>query len=346
MTTNTVKPTPSWRDALPIHRACAMFDPLPPDELHTLSEDIKKNGLRIAVTVWKKQKHFPPELLDGRNRLDGIEAAGLTIWVENRGTESDPAIRLSMRQSSKDMWWPIEVIETRGDQGIDPYAYVLSANIHRRHLSVEQKRELIGKLIKAQPEKSDRQIAKRVKASHHTVGDVRAKMESRGQVAHVETRTDSKGLQQPAKKARPVRVPKTTKLSRETPKRDDIGPASSSEIARKDAELEELRDAKRRLEIENVGLRSEIEEAKAGRKPKPTRKGEKRCSFCLKNQYEASTLITSCDGVVAICNECVDTCVDMLTARKAAKATPPSEPEALAPNDPGPMPACLRRTAP
>ena len=35
---------------------------------------------------------------------------------------------------------------------IDPYAYVMSANLHRRHLTPEQRRELVAKLLKASPE--------------------------------------------------------------------------------------------------------------------------------------------------------------------------------------------------
>ena len=62
------------------------------------------------------------------------------------------------------------------DKSVDPYGYVISANIHRRHLTAEQKRELIAKLLKATPEKSDRQIAETVKASPTTVGTVRAEM--------------------------------------------------------------------------------------------------------------------------------------------------------------------------
>ena len=38
-------------------------------------------------------------------------------------------------------------------------ACVISANIHRRHLTAEQRRELIEKLLKADPGQSDRQIA-------------------------------------------------------------------------------------------------------------------------------------------------------------------------------------------
>ena len=64
----------------------------------------------------------------------------------------------------------------------DPYAYVISANIHRRHLTAEQKRDLIAKVLKATPDRSNRQIAETVKASHVTVGAVRATLESTGQI--------------------------------------------------------------------------------------------------------------------------------------------------------------------
>src|SRR5262249_58582358 len=88
------------------------------------------------------------------------------------------------------------------DRSVDPYAYVISANLHRRHLSAEQRRELIAKLIKATPEKSDRQIAGTVKASPTTVGTVRAEMEAKGEVSKLDTRTDAKGINQPASKSR------------------------------------------------------------------------------------------------------------------------------------------------
>ena len=78
-------------------------------------------------------------------------------------------------------------------------AFIVSANIHRRHLTAEQKRDLIAALLKATPEKSDRQIAKTVKASPTTVGTVRTEMEARGDVSKLDTRQDSKGRRQPAK---------------------------------------------------------------------------------------------------------------------------------------------------
>ena len=51
--------------------------------------------------------------------------------------------------------------------------------------------------------------------------------------------------------------------------RDDIGPASVGEIARLSARISELENAKRQLEIEAVGLRSEIGELKAAAEGAP-----------------------------------------------------------------------------
>jgi predicted RNase H-like nuclease (RuvC/YqgF family) len=48
-----------------------------------------------------------------------------------------------------------------------------------------------------------------------------------------------------------------------TPARDDIGPASAGEVARRNARIDELQNDTHRLEIGTVGLRSENEELKA-----------------------------------------------------------------------------------
>jgi hypothetical protein len=49
----------SWRETLPIHPAADLFPMMTPDELKTLGEDIRKQGQRVAITVWKAQKAFP-----------------------------------------------------------------------------------------------------------------------------------------------------------------------------------------------------------------------------------------------------------------------------------------------
>ena len=64
----------SWRDVLPVHSAAELFPSMSPDEQRALGEDIVKNGLTSPVVLWSDGKS-PERLLDGRNRLDGIEIA-------------------------------------------------------------------------------------------------------------------------------------------------------------------------------------------------------------------------------------------------------------------------------
>jgi len=59
---------------------------------------------------------------------------------------------------------------------------------------------VIAKILKAKPEQSNRQIAKQVKVDHKTVGAIRAEGEGRGEIPHVEARTDTKGRKQPSAK--------------------------------------------------------------------------------------------------------------------------------------------------
>jgi hypothetical protein len=44
----------SWRDVLPVHPAANLFPMLPPDELQALGKDIKKNGIRVPIVLWKE----------------------------------------------------------------------------------------------------------------------------------------------------------------------------------------------------------------------------------------------------------------------------------------------------
>src|SRR5262249_46758360 len=69
----------------------------------------------------------------------------------------------------------------------------------------------------------------------------------------------AKGRKQRSSKSRNSR----SRHVRQAKPADDTGPASASENARKDAEIEELRNAKRQLEIKIAGLESEIEELRA-----------------------------------------------------------------------------------
>jgi hypothetical protein len=70
--------TKSWRDVIKVHAAADMFPLLGADELRALGEDIKKNGCKVPIALWTEAPGSEKFLLDGRNRLDAMEAVGLT----------------------------------------------------------------------------------------------------------------------------------------------------------------------------------------------------------------------------------------------------------------------------
>jgi hypothetical protein len=272
-TDSTAPQAQSWRDTLPIHPAAELFPRMSEAELAALGKDIRKHGLTSSIAVWSDGKS-PEQLLDGRSRLDAIEI------------EIGPAIvGPPSVMAGKDFLAVNKVIVL--DRSVDPYAFVISANIHRRHLTGEQKHELIAKLIETDPTKSNRQIAKTVKVDHKTVASVRAEKEGRGEIPHVETRTDSKGRKQPARKTttKPPPVSAEVLQQREAAGRirgrmggnkvrDDIGSESAGECERLRARNEELQAQLTHFEFQNIALRGEVGELKAVRKPQCEDEGE------------------------------------------------------------------------
>src|SRR5260221_11063114 len=174
----------SWRDVLPIHPAANLLPVMSPDELRALGEDIRKHGLASPVVLWRADDKAPLSLLDGRNHLDAI---GSTAGDWKPGTGK-------WEGSGK-----VIVL----DHSVDPFAYVISANIHRRHLTAEQKREIVAALLKANPERSNNATAKIAKVDDKTVGAGRADLERRSEIPNVSTRTDRKGRKQPALESDP-----------------------------------------------------------------------------------------------------------------------------------------------
>jgi DNA-binding MurR/RpiR family transcriptional regulator len=75
-------------------------------------------------------------------------------------------------------------------------------NVHRRHLTPEDRARYLQAVIKAEPEKSDRAIAKKTGVSQPTVSKARKKMETTDKDLSVEKRTglDGRTRKLPAKK--------------------------------------------------------------------------------------------------------------------------------------------------
>ena len=219
-TDSTAPQGPSWRDILQIHPAAALFPRLSRDELRALGDDILENGQRVPIALWKERTETPV-LLDGIGQLDAMEAVGIHVEVNFFGSPQGPT------HVSLYCWHPrgrtrIASTDIVGD---DPYAYVISANIRRRHLSIEDKDGLIVQLLKADPTKSNRIVAKLTDTSHPHVAKVRERAEKVGDVETVTTSVDTRGRAQPARKLSrftPVAIKQIRKLVERGASREDI----------------------------------------------------------------------------------------------------------------------------
>jgi hypothetical protein len=244
-----------WRAYLAVHPVADRFPLFSEKELRETAGDIKRDGLKVAITLWRPDDKTAPVLLDGRNRMDALALIGqlaLNGADELCIKRSDD----SLLQVTSSPRFPIMT-------GGDPEKLIYSLNLHRRHLTPDQKREVIAKLLKEHPEKSARQIAKIAKASPTTVVTKRAEMEAKGEVSKLDTRTDAKGVKQPTKKK--------TATATTKPKRS--ASQDRRELEAKQAHIDELEAARehdqglaeklRAAEMKIVGLESEVEELKA-----------------------------------------------------------------------------------
>src|SRR5262245_20614701 len=111
-----------WRDHYPPHPCADVFPMMTDTELDDLARDIQQHGLREPVTVWHDGAR--QYLLDGRNRLEALTRVGLEIT-------------------------PNHIREYAPSSHVDLAAYVISKNIHRRHLTKEQHAILIWKALEA-----------------------------------------------------------------------------------------------------------------------------------------------------------------------------------------------------
>ena len=149
---------------LPIHPAAETLPMMGEAELKDLAADIERNGLQEPIILFRDNRDaangakgpFPVYLLDGRNRLAALRLLGIdnpkdapkgNITIDTvRPVKALKQVGAIGRRQVKTAW----------KVDVDPHSMVMSLNVHRRHLTAEQKRQAIADHLKAMPDASDR----------------------------------------------------------------------------------------------------------------------------------------------------------------------------------------------
>jgi hypothetical protein len=146
------RPASKWRERYRVHPSCDAFPMLDDAELEKLAADIKAPGLREPMTVTPERV-----LLDGRNRLAAVERAGIEY--------SDLIV-----QGEPHNWNETVFLGDEAEQ----VAFIISKNIHRRHLTKQQQADLIVAAHKA--ESKPRQVGEVSKGGRGKVDAAKAAM--------------------------------------------------------------------------------------------------------------------------------------------------------------------------
>lgn len=150
------------------------------EEYNELKNDIANRGVMVPIEFDEKGN-----VLDGHHRLTACKELGITDYPK--------VIRAGLSEEEK-------------------YTHARKLNMARRHLTQEQKRSLIRQQLQATPKKSDRQIAKDLGVSHHTVSTQRENLESAGQIAQLDITIGADGKEYPRQVERkPVSIFNPTK---------------------------------------------------------------------------------------------------------------------------------------
>ena len=107
-----------WIGEYPVHPVASLFPMIDDDALNALAEDIKKNGQRepIIVAYLDEAMIDEPVVIDGRNRHAACKLAGI-----------EPEFKFVMSLNDREL--SPQVIAD----------WIISHNLHRRHLTTSQK---------------------------------------------------------------------------------------------------------------------------------------------------------------------------------------------------------------
>jgi site-specific DNA-methyltransferase (adenine-specific) len=149
--------------------------PLSPEEYQALKEDIRRNGVLVPV-----EKDERGNILDGHHRD--------RAWQELK------------TQGVKLKDYP--VIIRPGLTEAEKRCHARRLNLARRHLTRQQRRQLVADQLREAPALSNRATGAALGCDHKTVASVRAGLESGGEIPHLEEATGADGKSYPAR--RPV----------------------------------------------------------------------------------------------------------------------------------------------
>lgn len=156
------------------------------DEYQSLEDSIREHGVQVPIVIDENRS-----IIDGHHRAEIAERLGI---------ECPRKFALDLTDEQK-------------------RTLALSLNLDRRHLSREQKRQLIASSVKADPHLSNRQHAERTGVDHKTVGSVRNHLEATGEIPQSEVRVSADGHIRPATQpARPTPEPPAIDIDRPTPR--------------------------------------------------------------------------------------------------------------------------------
>lgn len=154
------------------------------DEYEELKADIAARGVQVAIEFDEDGN-----VLDGHHRLRACKELGITTYPK--------IVRKGMTEEEK-------------------RTHARKLNMARRHLTQEQRRELIQGQLKDTPEISDRQIAAGLGVHHTTVSKQRKDLESTGEISQLPTRVGADGKERVKPQKAPAPVKKITKQSEDS----------------------------------------------------------------------------------------------------------------------------------
>ncbi|WP_061265924.1 hypothetical protein [Leptospira interrogans] len=128
-----------------------------------------------------------------KDPLRGYLGEGRVFFILSGANRFDIATKLNLDLI------PIEIYE--GGSRKDRVEFALDENLERRHLTNDQKRKIAEWKLRNSPEESDRIIAKKAGVDHKTVGTIRKRLETGGEIPHLEKRRGQDGKIQAAKKS-------------------------------------------------------------------------------------------------------------------------------------------------